>query len=534
MDPKDNSLLRFSPLEEWLGQLVFAQAFGRFRSIESENYKDLEKLVAQARIGGLKIYHGYALGTAMLLRHLGQISPLPLLVAADLEQGLGQQISDTPRFPAISALGMADDEELAYQAGQTIGKQALLLGINMPFMPLLDVPSTQEQYFGVRCLGSDAKQVTKIGTALIKGLQASGVFTVAKYFPGHGRQRFLPDGCTLIEVDKEIIERDAQPFNQALKLGIDAIMVGPGAFPALDASTWISDAQSPPAMLSKPICTGMLRHQMGFQGLIVSDALNLPFLRARYSQRELAAQAIRAGCDILVALSHPKDALDSIDGIRDALDRGWVTEEQLQKSISKIAALKARTVSHQPIGSRALEDSPNAPGTDAELKLIEKIANASVKLIRGIPPHLSPITKPVSLPFIVIGGYSTVENLRADHWQPWHHTPLNSAISFSVHVLDHYSDELLKQVVDSANWGWVVMVLLENTPTFSKLLRQTASLLMQSHIGVALILPVSQAQMQELSDCGDLVVWCADFYQPSRTAALNILIHNLLLKESGS
>jgi beta-N-acetylhexosaminidase len=530
----DTTLMQSQPLESWLGQMVFAQAFGRFRSTSSADYQDLEKLVTQSRIGGFKIYHGYALGTTMLLRHLRQSSDLPLLIAADLEQGLGQQIMDAPRFPAMAALGAADDENLASRAGRTIGEQALKLGINLPFTPLLDVSGPDDIYFGVRCLGSNANSNSAIGSAFIKGIQASGAISVVKYFPGHGRQRFLEDGSTLIDTPIDSLLQDNLPFSAAIRQGVDAVMVGPGAFPALDSAAWPSKAKFTPAMLSKNISSGLLRQQWGFQGVIISDALNLPFLRAQYSQRELAAQAVRAGCDILVALSHPEDALSAIGGIKDALEWGWVTEEQIWDSLIRIMSLKARIAIFESIGSCALEKSTTALGTDTELALIEEIAQKSIQLIKGLPVSLSQIPMPAYLPLISIGQHETVEKLRSDPWKPWHNIPVQPSISFQNQVIDSFSEQLLSKVISSANSGWIVMALLDSTPNFIELLRQTAARLMHSQVRIALILPISYNRVQDLLNCGDIVVWCADFYQPSRTAALNLLLHHLILGEAQS
>jgi beta-N-acetylhexosaminidase len=534
MNQIDPSLLQSEPVESWLGQLVFAQTFGRFRSTMSSDYEDLERLVIQSRIGGLKLYHGYALGTAMLISHLRKSSPLPLLVAADLEQGLGQQIVDAPRSPAMCALGAADDDDLAYRTGRMVGQQALRLGINMPFTPLLDVPGPNETYFGVRCLSSSGRRTAALGGAFLQGLHSSGTQTVAKYFPGHGRQTILADGSAIVNVEKQLLEAESLPFRSAIRQGLDAMMVGPGAFPALDDTDWHSEARYTPAMLSNRICTELLRNQMGFQGVVISDALNLPFLRAHYSQREIAAQAVRAGCDVLMALSHPNDALTAIDGIRDALEWGWVTEESIRASFSRIMTLKARVSHLDFIGSRPLEEYTNAPGTDAELSLIEEIAKRSIQLIKGLPSGISPVPRTANLPFVSLGQHETIEKLRSDHWQPWHRTLVSPSVTFVHHAIDHFSDHLLGEVAASANEGWIVMVLLDTKPYFLHLLHQTVAWLKSSQIRIALILPIAYHQTQELSNCGDIVVWCADFYQPSRIAALNFVLGQLVVGGLGS
>lgn len=528
----DITFMKSQSLEKWLGQMVFAQAFGRFRSISSEDYKDIENLVIKSQIGGIKIYHGYALGTTMLLRHLKGSSKIPLLIAADLEQGVGQQIIDAPRFPAFAALGSINDENLATRAGKMIGEQALKVGINMPFTPLLDVAGGKDVYFGVRCLSSNAILNAVVGNAFIKGVKDSGAISVAKYFPGHGQQIFLEDGSTRIDIPMDLLFQNCLPFLKAIQQGVDVVMVGPGAFPGLDSTPWPSKSKFTPAMLSKNICTKLLREHLGFNGVIISDALNLPFLRAQYSQREIAAQAVRAGCDILVALSKPEDALSAIEGIQDALERGWVTEDQIWNSLTRIMHLKSSIAEVESIGSQALEAYKDALGNDAELTLIEEIAQRSVKLVKRLPSGIQPIPAPVYLPFVSIGLHQTIERLRSDYWKPWHYTQIHHSIHFNNHVMDSFSEALLNNVIASANSRWVVITLIDNTPAFIDLLRQIANWLRNLDVRVALILPVSSSQLNNLVDCGDLIVWCADFFQPSRTAALNLLLRNLILEGS--
>ena len=215
-------------LKQMIGQMVMAQAFGRFTDVGSDNYRNLSVLVTNQHIENFKIYHGHALGTMMLLSNLQNHANSKLLVGSDLERGVGQQISDFPIYPPAMALGNSGNAELAKDAGYRTAKNALGLGINVIFSPVLDISSPSEDFFGHRCISEDPKTVTRIGNAYLQGVKNAGAISVAKYFPGNGSQEFFDDKSAIVVKSKrELQQYDWLPFLEAISQKTDCIMVSP-------------------------------------------------------------------------------------------------------------------------------------------------------------------------------------------------------------------------------------------------------------------------------------------------------------------
>jgi beta-N-acetylhexosaminidase len=510
-------------IEQKIGQMVMAQAFGRFRSIEAAEYKALHNLVVEHHIGGFKLYHGYALGTALLLRHLECASTTPLLVAADLEEGVGQQIADAPRFPPMAALGAAGDPELARHAGRLIAQEVLRLGVNTLFAPLLDLHTAADTYFGVRCLGADPGEVRSLGMAFVQGVHEAGALSVAKYFPGHGRQAFQPDGSTLVDVKKDQLSAaDWAPFRQAITQDVDAVMVSHGAFPALDPTPWGSEAGTIPASLSRRIVTDILRHELGFDGIVITDALNLPFLTREHTMREIARRAVVAGVDILVALSTVQDAIDAVRGIRDALEMELITEAQVDHSVTRIMAAKRRTRAERlDSGLGMAQDT--ALGTDETIHLIEEIAARSVCLLIAPEAGFPIKQRPIQLPVVVIGRCQAREQIQADPWQPWHAGRLPQDVSFTVLEVEPKGDafhETLQGIVGSVT----IVILLEPGDEAVQTLQVCVRVLRTRGIRPILILPLAPRLARRLAPLGWASLWTADMRQASRLAALAVLL----------
>lgn len=514
-----------SKIEQKVGQMILAQAFGRFRSTSGAEFVSLRNLVAHHHVGGFKVYHGYSLGTILLLSHLESSNDkAAFLIASDLEEGLGQQIADAPRFPPMAALGATGDPELARQEGRLIATEALRLGISMIFGPLLDLYSPLDTYFGVRCISADPLITASLCAEFIHGVHDAGGLTAVKYFPGQGRQVFLPDGSTRIDASyQQLREQDWFPFRTAIiEAHTDAVMVGFGAFPSLDSSPWNSDAGTVPAALSKSVITEVLRKELGFNGLVVTDALNLPFLRRRHTTRELARMAVTAGADILVALSTPQDASDAAAGILDALEMGLVTEVQIDQAVERILNAK-RSITVQRLGTVALSEYPASVGTDETVQLIERIATQSVCLLKEPADGFPILKRPISLSAIVIGSCRAREQIRADQWQPWHAAQRVEEVEilpFWVDPEQGHSDILRQAGADDH----ILVILLEGTDTCITSLRRLIPELLSLGKKPILILPIAPRIARALSPMGWASVWIADARQASRLAALAVVL----------
>ncbi|MGD0783293.1 MAG: glycoside hydrolase family 3 N-terminal domain-containing protein [Candidatus Aminicenantales bacterium] len=262
---------RLTP-EEKVAQMIGCRYAGEFYPADAEQTAYLKRLVARHKVGGMVIFGGQAYETALLNNALQSLADVPLLVASDLERGAGTQITGSTLFPAFMGLGAADSEDLAYEMGRYTALEGRALGIHMTYAPVVDVNINPDNpIINTRAFGENPERIARLASAFIKGCQDHGMIATAKHFPGHGdtdldSHILLP----VITADRERLEKvELYPYRRAIEAGVGAIMVSHLVVPALDPTPNL------PATLSPAILTGLLRGQMGFQGLIVTDAMEM-------------------------------------------------------------------------------------------------------------------------------------------------------------------------------------------------------------------------------------------------------------------
>ena len=277
-------------------------------------------------------------GTTNFLKDLQECSSVPLLLALDEEGGRVARIGNHPAFsvpstPPMFEVGQTEQTQQAFEAGWKIGKYLSDYGFNMDFAPVADVWTNPENtVIGNRSFGSDPKLVSDMSIALAKGLESNGVCPTFKHFPGHGDT--AEDSHTQTAyVNKtlaELEECELLPFRNAISEGCFAIMVGHISLPAVTGD-------ERPASLSRTILTELLREQMGFQGVILTDALNMSAITQQFDDGEAAVCAIEAGADILLM---PRDFQAAVAGVEQALETGRLSEERINESLRRILGLK--------------------------------------------------------------------------------------------------------------------------------------------------------------------------------------------------
>jgi beta-glucosidase-like glycosyl hydrolase len=275
-------------------------------------------------VGGFLVFGGRAEAMRDLSDDLRARSPHPLLIAADLERGAGQQFEGATQLPPLAALGRLDHEGVTRGAGALTAREARALGINWIYAPVADVDlEPRNPIVGTRSFGTDADLVSHHVAAWIRGCHEGGALACAKHFPGHGRTTTdSHEELPVVDVDAESLERDLQPFRAAIKARVDSIMTAHVSYPALD-----TDGTT--ATMSSRILTGLLRQQLEFDGLIASDALVMKGLLAGAEDETSAAvRAVRAGCD---ALLYPGD----LAAVVTALERE-IAPERIAESIRRI------------------------------------------------------------------------------------------------------------------------------------------------------------------------------------------------------
>ncbi|QEQ01931.1 beta-glucosidase [Thermosynechococcus sp. CL-1] len=291
-------------------------------------------------VGGVILLGGSAVEVAERCRQLQSWATIPLLLAADIEEGVGQRFSGATQFPPPAALGAIAQKnqkravDLAKEMGAYTAAEALAIGLNWVLAPVVDVNNNPANpVINVRAFGEEPDIVSTLATAFIQGARAYPVLTTAKHFPGHG------DTATDSHLELPVIPHDRDrlqaiewpPFVAAIAAGVDTVMSAHVHLPTLDAER--------PATLSPPILTGILRQEMGFKGLIVTDALVMGAIANTYGTAEAAVKAVEAGADILLM---PLDPPAAIEAVVAAVESGRIPPERIQAAVARIQAAKAR------------------------------------------------------------------------------------------------------------------------------------------------------------------------------------------------
>ncbi len=250
-------------------------------------------------VGGFLLYGGEQDAVRALTKELQQRSRTPLLLGADLERGAGQQFAGATGLPPLGALAWLDDVEALRRAARLTAREARTLGVNWNLSPVCDLDVEPDNpVLGARTLGADPARVARLAAAWIEACQAEGVLACAKHFPGHGRTRDDPHRTTAtVTASRDTLHtQDLAPFRAAFAANIASIMTAHVAYPALDPS-------GVPATLSREILTWLLRQQLRYDGLVVSDALDMPgvLVPAGGDEGEAAVRAVGAGCDVVLA-----------------------------------------------------------------------------------------------------------------------------------------------------------------------------------------------------------------------------------------
>ncbi len=276
--------------------------------------------------------------TKKLIQDIKSLASGPLFVSIDQEGGRVQRIKDiggVEAIPPMWEIGSSNDVNKAYLTGKKIGNDLQKFGINMDFAPVVDVvPDILLGAIKDRSFGSDPIMVGKMGTSLAKGLIDTGVVPAYKHFPGHGAT--ITDSHVSLPVvtktKEQLMESDLIPFKEAILKNAPMIMVGHIAVPSLSGSNM-------PASLSKTVITDLLKTELGFKGLVITDALNMKAIVDNYSEKEIYEMAINAGVDILLM---PKSVQGAINNIKQSVSEGKIKESKINQSVKKILELKKK------------------------------------------------------------------------------------------------------------------------------------------------------------------------------------------------
>ena len=332
-------------VREKLGQMLMPYYFGVFESTESPAYKDLLHQVENNHVGGfilgtirgpLGIERSQVYPTAVITNALQAHSEVPLLIGADFESGTGMRLDEGTNFPSAMAIGATDDPQLAYTAGKDTALEARAAGIHWIFAPDADVNDNPgNPIINIRAFSEDPRQVADFAAQFIRGIEENGALATAKHFPGHGDVTTDSHLSLPVVPDdrKELENNELVPFRAAIAAGVSSIMPGHLAVRALEPDAAV------PASLSHNILTGLLRDEMKFRGLIVTDAMDMGGVTSMYPPDEAAIRAVEAGADIVLQPPVPDAALA---GLENAVKSGRLSEKRVDESVRRILEAKSR------------------------------------------------------------------------------------------------------------------------------------------------------------------------------------------------
>jgi len=389
-------LLSGMTLEEKIGQM-FQVGF-----IGTEVTSDIKEMIDNYHVGGIiyfkrnikSLQQLSSLSNELQILSANKRSGLPLVISTDQEGGRVNRLTGGTHFPGNMVLGAARKSSLAKKSGWAIAGQLKAVGINMDFAPVLDISNNPLNLaIGTRSFGGDPHLVADLGVAFIKGMQEEGIIACAKHFPGHGDTAVdshleLP----VIECRKERLEKvEIYPFKQAIKAGVDSIMTAHIYVPAIESRKGI------PATLSYNILTNLLREELGYTGIVITDCLEMKAIADNFGTVEGSIMAIEAGTDI-VLVSHSLDKQKAaIEAVTRALKEGKISEERINQSVLRILRLKERRI--------GLESPPISDYRKINKKMGEEVAyqisRAGVTLVKD-EDNLIPVSSSSDKKILVV------------------------------------------------------------------------------------------------------------------------------------
>ena len=317
--------------EERIAQLFMVAAYSNKDELHKQQITDL---VEQYKIGGVMFLQGGPVRQAKLTNHLQAHAKVPLMIAIDAEWGVAMRLDSALRFPWQMTLGASEDTNLIYEMGVEVARQCKLLGIHINFAPVVDVNSNPKNpIINNRSFGEDPEKVGEMGVAYMKGMQDNHVLACAKHFPGHGDTD--ADSHKTLPVVKHLRYRleevELVPFKKLINNGLGSVMVAHLNIPILD------NTENLAATLSPKVVNGLLKQEMGFTGLAITDALNMKGVSQFYAPGIVDVKALLAGNDVLLFSA---DVPKAIEEIKKAIENNKISQAEIDKRCHKILLAK--------------------------------------------------------------------------------------------------------------------------------------------------------------------------------------------------
>lgn len=317
--------------EQKIAQLMIIRAHS---NLGEEHVQKISQLIKQYNVGGLCFFQGGPIRQANLTNYYQTIAQTPLLISIDGEWGLGMRLDSVTKFPRQLMLGAVQDAELTYKVGHAIGMQCKRLGIHVNFAPVIDINNNSNNpVINDRSFGEDKYSVALHGTKYMQGMQDVGVMACAKHFPGHGDVNVDShlDLPVIYKNKNQLDSLELYPFKELIKAGVGSMMIAHLFIPAIDSTPNLATS------LSKNNVTNLLKNELQFNGLIITDGLEMQGVKKFFSDDELAIQSLIAGNDILCL---PENIPNSITKILAAIDNGRLSWKEINEKVYKILIAK--------------------------------------------------------------------------------------------------------------------------------------------------------------------------------------------------
>ena len=368
-----DSLMNQMTLDEKIAQLIMVQAYS---DKDNNHVEYLRKLVKKYKIGGIIFFTGGPVRQARLTNQLQEESEIPLLIAMDAEWGLDMRLDSVIKYPRQMMLGAIQNNELIYRLGRDIGLQMKDLGVHMNFAPVADINNNPANpVINTRSFGEDRNNVTHKVTSFFTGLHEEKILVTAKHFPGHGDTNIdSHHDLPVLNFSRDRLDSlELYPYAHAIKNGLSGVMVAHLNVPVLD------DRENRPTSLSDKVITGILRDEMRFKGLIVTDAMTMRGVSNHFKDGEGEVEALKAGNDIILM---PTDVSKTISGISKAVHRGEIPVGQVEASCRRVlqAKLWLGLDSIRPVITNGLTERLNAR---SYLPLRQELAENAITLVKN-------------------------------------------------------------------------------------------------------------------------------------------------------
>lgn len=322
-------------LRQKIGQMINVRMSGEFANLSGEKFAEYKREALESEVGGFTVYRGEANAIAALTNELQKISKVPLLFSADYERGLRMQLRTGTPFTTNMAVGATGDVNAAAKQGRIICSEMRAIGVNWLFAPVVDINNNPDNpVINIRSFGEDPEKVGEFGRMFTFGVQSANCLATLKHFPGHGDTATDSHiGLSVVPIDRDRLDAvELVPFRMAIAAGAASVMTAHVAMPKITGDEI-------PGTLNPKVTTEILRKELGFKGIITTDAMEMGAINRNYSPEKAVVMAVQAGADVVLLPLSSKQAIDSIEA---AVKSGTLTEKRIDESVRRILQAKYR------------------------------------------------------------------------------------------------------------------------------------------------------------------------------------------------